>query len=393
MCFFLLLHLLIEVSFISSYRKLDYIKNESYFDIYTISILFGMNNRWTAYIDTYNDYLILYESKLKDDKFHQLIIDKLPNIINDQKTILNYEKTIEVQESYFSMSLVGVEEFENYKLYYTKESTKDKDVLKSLPLYLNRISVGMGLDITKEEFSLVYSLYNKGFISKKCFSFQNSIGSINIGPIPRGILSEYLNNFITITIPKNKKKWGFHFNSITIGGKETFINKYAYINSAMDSPIRSKIIYKLFKQYFNENYSFKNRCNENENKRIVCSIEYDLLNQNITLNIGNGIIFNITLNPFFKGLNHDTFEFKIPSDNCLEINDEDPIHIGKSFLQIFNAIEFDYELRQISFYSNKILFKVYLNNKTKIQILIGCFLLLICLSIFLVSLKIKFFQI
>ena len=61
-----------------------------------------MNNK-----DTYNDYLILlilYESKLKDDNFHQLIINKIPNIINNQRTIFIYGKQIDVQETFFIIS-------------------------------------------------------------------------------------------------------------------------------------------------------------------------------------------------------------------------------------------------------------------------------------------------
>lgn len=151
-------------------------------------------------------------------------------------------------------------------------------------------------------------------------------------------------------VPDSQMKWGFNINSITIEGHKYIIDQYAYINSGIDFSIRSTYIYTIFKQYFDNN-SLCN-CGERSDGKKECYIDKEAENQIISLNIGN-ILFDFSLRAFFKKTRDSSLIFTI-KNNIKQNQKEDIIHLGKSFMELFNLINFDFQTKEISFYSNTI---------------------------------------
>ena len=78
------------------------------------------------------------------------------------------------------------------------------------------------------------------------------------------------------------------------------------------------------------------------------------MNQNVTIDIGNGIQFNI---PFIKFFSWDTsvssslMVFYDQNEN--DKSSEDKIlQVGMNFMELFENVEFDFDYKNISFYSN-----------------------------------------
>ena len=105
----------------------------------------------------------------------------------------------------------------------------------------------------------------------------------------------------------------------------------------------------------------KNQCKEvkeNEVISIRCTnvTEEDLIDT-VTLNLGQNMIFKIPLNYLFLW---DKLNSCLLTGVYFDVNDkEHEIQFGKKFFLIFDLIEFDFDHREIMFYSNDTVIEKY----------------------------------
>ena len=318
-------------------------------EFYGLSLKNQPGERYRYFIDTYNEYIILYDPP-NEMEWPKDIIKYLEEKQNDEyTTIYNYDIPIKVKEFSSNIELSNDIEIETLNFYYTNKKCQDNNVWENIPSNIRQLSLGLGLGVANENYSLIHSLFNQEKISNKCFNFEHINGNIyiNFGHLPEIAKFEWNS---TISIPSKVNKWGLQINSLMINGQIYRINQYAYINSGIDTSIQSKYIYTIMKQHLDENSYFNDNCKETIGNVIECATLENLTNFNLTFNFGDNIGFNISLHSLFKTIEQQkifTITYK---------EEDQSIHLGKSFLELFNLIEFNFDSRSITLYSNTIPF-------------------------------------
>lgn len=227
-------------------------------------------------------------------------------------------------------------------------------------------SIGLGSSFDDESFSFVHSLYIKGAIEHKSFGLVT--GTTNAGYLTfGGIPEQYLQQRISVTKVNTIQKyasWTIPISGITIGDNvyplkdniASISTKTQYIS--IPCYVFDNIVDKVFKKYFE-----KDECSQKTFDRtsiaIQCkrSIVKDL--PPIGIVIGST---SITLqgDDLFK----DFFSDSISVIRKNEFDQSSQWVLGVRFIRLFN-IFFDYENKEVSFYSKKIFKTVTLNYNTK----------------------------
>lgn len=328
-------------------KQEEYISEKSKETYYKFSIFLPPNN-WIVFIDTFNEYLILYDPVFGEEWPKQILNSTFNLTKGEEQIINNYQRQLNATVYTSPVANKNSNNSVNLSYYYTKDIYRDYNVWNNIPINSRQLSLGIGLNVKNENFSFIYLLYKKGYISQKCFSFYHEKNTINLGPIPRQMLLKYPYKF-KIIVPVNENHWGFNINTLTINRIEINIGKFAVINSGLKELVVSKDLYLAFKNFFFSNDNYRDICIEK--KRIECNITKEQMNETVFLNIGDNIVVNISLFSLFKCYNQNCIFDKV-------INDDTPItQVGYSFLKLFNFIEFDFESRSIAFFSsNRTLF-------------------------------------
>ena len=334
----------------------DYISFDSTQLFFEVELRIGQTN-WGVFIDTINDYFILYDPPNEYNWPKEIINESKRITKENDKAILNYDQTINAT-IYTSSIRVDNDriKIQNFSFYYTKHKARDDLVWNYIYDNYRQLSCGLGLNVQNPEFSLVYSLFNRKHILKKTFSFFSNKKLI-IGQYPEDNVQFLYNT--TYNIPLNEKNWGFSINSISLGKKRYSINQYALINSAIEPIFRSYHIYSIFKDYLLGDKEFKNKCSENIiNRTIYCSfnsLTENTISHNVIVTLDNGIQFNISLSDFFK-IDSSTSSMLSLSyvyyDNAYQSNLNDILQVGIKFIKLFDKIEFNYDNRNITFSTN-----------------------------------------
>lgn len=340
------------------------IKSEATRDYYTFDSLdyFGISlgmepYSWGVFIDTLNDYFILYDQETEFEWPAKIIQNTQGIVKGEKRKIINYGRKIEATS--FSSSVIIKKTpiiIKVFNYYYTTEKCSDNLVWDFIPSFVRQLSLGFGLDVHDPKFSLIHMIYESGFITRKCFSFEGKIGStVNIGHLPEERLKEYQYN-ATFNIPPEEKNWGISIDSLVIEGMKYKVSKYALINSSINNLIRSFDLYNIFKDYFNQDIMFKGRCEE-KNQKIQCKTRKTEINKNVTINTGNNPSFNISLKHFFKCSGESCLLLVSYDEKDDNVNQENnTIQFGFPFIKLFDLFEFDFDKRTVAIYDQKIKF-------------------------------------
>lgn len=266
------------------------------------------------------------------------------------------------------------------KLYYlitSQEQTFNEDIGLSLSYKYN-----------DEGYSLIHHLYYSKVIDHLQFAFeikQKGIdGFIYFGGIP---------NNTQLTLPyiglcevddNNYSSWGCSVHKITFKNNVYNIDKYVLLHTGVNGYFLSNEIYNVFVNIFKEEIA-KNDCREKKNsfniKWIVCSnILPKKFKENVTFEIGN-FQMNISIRQLFE-CSFDECESKVYSKHYA-LDRTNNTYIGIDFINLFNYSVFDYERKQVVFYTDQfIIEKSILLEPTKRGIIIQW----ICTSIILLLL-------
>lgn len=336
-----------------SIKALDCFFENSHHLFYSISLTFNPHN-WGVFVDTKNPYFMVYDPPGSQEWSIMLINETSGLKKGENTTIENYDKQIPVTSYSSSIKLKRDENYFDYHYYYTKEKCSDELVWEYIHPNYRQFSIGFGLNVEDPKYSFIDLLNKNGIISKRRFSFIPPYNLV-IGPYPEAELNNLSN--ATYYIPSHEKNWGFHINSISIEKRRYKINKYVEVNSGIPYVFRSYKIYSIFKRYLLGNEQFKKKCSENLNNRTIeCEIEESSMNHNITIDIGNGIQFSVPLNKFFKwsgSISSSLMIFYDQNEDDKSLENE-IMEVGMNFMQLFDNVQFDFDYKNISFYSSTI---------------------------------------
>ena len=310
-----------------------------------------------------------------------------PNI---KSTIIKKEKLENINEVYLLNQQITLNNIEETKVLLYLFSGNQDNFNESLP-----IGIGLTFHFDNEKFSLIHQLYNSGFINSKKFYFvppkMDIKGELFIGGIPKEKLeNKYKSRCFLI---KNSKKWTCDLNKIHIIINETIdiynpINETITFTSNFNNIIAPQnFITFLKKKYINKlldnGKCFNRRINakKGNNFKIACKCEI-LLDE----------IFYIS---FFL----NNYEYKLSIDELIqydhglcellingEINRTNQWIIGSLFYNK-HIIEFNYESKSITFYTNyKIKYNGFIDIDN-ISITKNLFKFLICFLLFFIIIQ------
>ena len=298
-------------------------------------------------------------------------------------TITSYNNAINAKEYICSISF---DVMIRLNVYYTKDPIVDNRSYYSIEKNIRQLTIGFGLDVkpNEEDSSLIHALYNNRLIESKKFSLENKktmngksvTNNIRFRPVRKSLLFSYKYNF-TAHINTFYNKWGIMFNSISIGNETQYtvnINSFTPLNSAINTTFRSYDIYQAIKYFVTQKHSYlKNQCKEvkgDETISIRCTnVTEEDLTETVTIDLEQGIIFKIPLNYLFLW---EKLNSCLLTGVYFDVNDkEHEIQFGKKFFLLFDLIEFDFDHREITLYSNDTVIEKYeIGNIHQIKIFI-----------------------
>lgn len=223
------------------------------------------------------------------------------------------------------------------------------------------LGIGLGYKFEDDSFSLIHSLYNSKQIEKKMFAFKpkfNEPDSLDekmyFGGIPNNIhLKTPYQGYCDVQ--DGYQTWGCNLTKIIFNNKEYEINSYAVFHSTFEDFLSSNLLFELFtEKIFKDkldNHICRLSISVGEEQCIVCTDGIENNNNTIDFEFAQmKISFKIT-QLFKKTFNNDWNSLFI-SNPYQEYGNK--IILGSLFIRQFQYSVFDYDKKQVQFYSNTI---------------------------------------
>lgn len=258
----------------------------------------------------------------------------------------------------------------------------------------------LGYHYKDESFSFVDILHKKGKISQKQFSFYNMNENIDkserhfyLGTIPNNVNTNFKYKGV-MKVNEELPTWGSTFNSIIHNGKEHKINLPCIISSSALSLISSNDVYLLFTNIFRKEL-YNHLCNKTDDPDFLRNREsfqcegLEIKNDSVDIVIDN-TVYKFRMNDFFR-----KEQLLISSNGKEKVHNFTGVILGMNFIGKFNVSLFDYERKQVEFYSD--VFPIIFHNKNEYanMIYIAIVIIVLCFgnSIILIIFKHKGFHI
>ena len=345
----------------------------------------------------------LFSLKLKSFPtfiFQQILLESNYSIIDPyyinlnnpyvKSTVIKKEKLENINEVYLLNQQITLNNKEETRVSLYLFSGNEDNFNTSLP-----IGIGLTFHFDNEKYSLIHQLYNSGFINSKKFYFvppkKDIKGELYIGGIPKEKLeNKYKSRCFLI---KNSKKWSCDLNKVHIIINETIdiynpINETVTFTSNFNNIIAPQnFITFLKKKYINkltDSGKCKNRrinAKKGNNFKIACKCEILFNELHYITFILNNYEYKISIDELFQ-YDHGLCELLING----EINRTDEWIIGSLFYNK-HIMEFNYESKSISFYSNEIIKYNGFIDIDKITISKNLFKFIICFLFFFIIIQ------
>ena len=258
-----------------------------------LQIYFPKEHHWCLFpLNTYISYSII------DSKYGL--------IRNEDKSSFYYTTNIELDNS---------QSINNISFFISNATMEDIN-----------FGLSFGYHHTIETSSIVHNLYQRREIDKKIFAFEffNNKSSFHIGGIQYD-KQNYVQYKGSIKINENFPTWGFELKEIMFHNVTYKINLPVIINSASNFLFDSDELYELFSNF--------HKVNKEDT--------IDFIFHSLIIKI-NARCFNNNYSPsVMKSSARKDEQFK-------------GIIFGTQFLELFNYTIFDYDKKQIEFYSDRI---------------------------------------
>lgn len=280
-------------------------------------------------LNTYSSNSIFWMNffvKRKND-----IVNKLTLYYDDNYNVIHYLTDIKINQTVLR----------NFSIYVSKTSLWTRDT-----------GIALGYHFNDTSFSIVHSLYNNKKIDKLQFTFEK-IGkhdSLYLGGLPENKNINFTYKGV-IKINEKLPTWGFNLKMIKYNGSEYIMNLPTVIHSAMENMIVSDDVFDFFYSNVLKDKMVNNDCDTRTNglyeqKYFRCHLDEEMLNTKI-----NFVFDNLQIEFHIRDL------FNASYSNFYS-NSERPFHkfngvfLGIEFIRMMNYSIFDYEKKQIEFYSD-----------------------------------------
>lgn len=247
----------------------------------------------------------------------------------------------------------------NYLIYFVEDSiwTRDEGLSFSYP--------------PVENYSIILSLYKNKHIEHMKFAFHNIRDDLNasfyIGGVPDNSHLSLPYQGV-IPIDEDLPTWGFYLNKVTYKSKEYKVNFPTVISSGLSEMLISDELYDLlmnniFKDYFDNQtcVEYMLKWMAYEHKSFECKEK--IMNDNLYLMFGD-VTFRLTPDDVFNKYNRSNIFSN--SKQPHPMHNYSGVIMGIGFINKINYTVFDYEKKQVEFYSEqKIIVSNEKSNKVK----------------------------
>lgn len=223
--------------------------------------------------------------------------------------------------------------------------------------YYTDKGIGLGYKFQDEEMSFVHQLYKNRCVDHLMYVFKGDMtltkGTTYFGGVPQNehLKLPYQGHCDVID---GYSSWGCNLTSIQLGNDTLTVNKYSAFHTGFYRIHLPPMIYEFVKKHLEVPLSV-NECieelNEMKGNNILCKsrkyldMEFNFMFEGVTL--------KMTLNSFFE-INKDDNKYKYKSvmyKNPYPAINNIELFLGFHFTNLFNYTVFDYENKQVEFYS------------------------------------------
>ena len=277
----------------------------------------------------------------------------------------------------------------NYSSFQYESTIKfDDEISINAPFYISRNSVryeaegiGLAYKFQDESFSIIHQLYNNKYIDHMLFAFSvlKNVGTFYLGGIPSQDLSSYKGQG-RCKVDDKSNEWRCQLSKMSFERYSVIVNKPAMFMSTFRSFFTSDILFDFMTHYVLRD-SLSTICQEKITtesylKYLKCTKEIMKNNNTVTFEFDN-------IKMEFKV--YEMFEEFMGSYLSLFESNPYPLFKGQTifgihFINTFNYTIFDYENKQISFYSDTRLIKEIKSNTVFARFGIMCVIFILCFS-------------
>ena len=264
--------------------------------------------------------------------------------------------------------------------YYITDISIGKHIVTQFPLFLSRDSIthfgdqgiALGYHFQNEDMSVVHRLYKDKIIDNLRFAFNvdNKQGEFHFGGLP-----EHANivNKGSIKIDESLPTWGFHISNIKYGGVDYKMNLPSIIHTGEYAMIYSSDVINLMINTLLKTEIEEEKCSVGTkvqyNESYFHCIEEVLIGKEIEFTFNNDMTIHLNFSSLFS---NDRQSFVRSS--IFPFYNFTGAFIGIQFIRLFDFVQFDFESKQVEFYSETIPIT---NSSSKYNLTIG----IICISI------------
>ena len=319
----------------------------------------------TSYFNTFLSFSIFKSYGFEDDFLSNSLEPRTFYMLEKYDTHL-YKSNVTIENAVFPDFYFFILVHDNYEMYYEDRG------------------IALGYKFEDVKYSLVYLLYSRDQISNLMFAFTKKEENVQLylGGVPN---NEHLENKYHgfCQVNGNYTTWGCELRTLTFDGVTYHINKYAAVNSAFNRMVRSNELFEWMGKIL-KNEIDQNKCDistfESESKFYVCNNEIPQFKNNLSVDIQIGdMIISVPFVELFEEKDSTSKDSRIYS-NAFKNYGYDHIILGNKFLKLFNYSIFDYENKQIKFYSNEQPIKM-INESSQSSLIKGIFVIVIILCI------------
>ena len=223
--------------------------------------------------------------------------------------------------------------------------------------YYTDKGIGLGYKFQDEEMSFVHQLYKNRCVDHLMYVFKGDMtltkGTTYFGGVPQNEHLKLPYQGLCDVID-GYSSWGCNLTSIQLGNDTLTVNKYSAFHTGFYRIHLPPMIYEFVKKHLEVPLSV-NECieelNEMKGNNILCKsrkyldMEFNFMFEGVTL--------KMTLNSFFE-INKDDNKYKYKSvmyKNPYPAINNIELFLGFHFTNLFNYTVFDYENKQVEFYS------------------------------------------
>lgn len=288
-------------------------------------IIEGENELWSLPCNTYLNFSVFYQLKTIQ-----------PSNLGE-KVRINIQNNLECN-SYFSDVI-----YENISIPHL-----NMFICEGLVPSYNR-GLGLGYKFTNESFSFIHQLYYKNYIDNLRYTFElqeKLLKYIHFGGIPNNRFTQTLYQGYC-NVEEKYFSWGCMLSGITVNGVSYPFTAYSIFQPSFGHTIFSDEIFYFITKVLLKDLFDQDQCKlHNGDQLVYCNKDLIQKKEDIIQFEFDKMTFSIPLKLLFDP------EYSFFERNNNKYYNKKGIIFGTSFLNYFNYIDFNYQTKKISLFSD-----------------------------------------